>query len=784
MSGRSIQIPVSALTVLLLIVLVFPGTEAFLNRGPDIYPRFDGAMDPYLRKMMVDHGEEEVFRSLVQFKNWPIDDDLAYSEAIGLKHIATMKVLPAALLEGTKDEFEALSGYPRTHWMEYDGKLELLMEESLSTINATIAWNSFIQSARDRFPRITGEGVTVAVVDTGIDAGHPDLDYGDKTIINLKQDKPGRPFYEIENSDTSYGHGTHCAGTIAGNGDASAGARAGVAPGSNLIGLCVGDVGITLTNTYEGLEWVYLNSRRPNQLNIKVVSNSWGGGAAEYDPQDATSQICQKLTFENNVVVVFAMGNAGSGHHDGTELTASPTGLIPSNIGVAAIERDGSRVAYFSSRGQKGMNQTYPDVGAPGVKIWSAHARLTEISAMSMIAGNPNPYYLAISGTSMATPHVSGLAALMFQAAPSLTISGRWEDYSGPDKEWWYGYDHNRIHEIEWIMEQSATYIEPDGIPLSNEQEDNGVPEVSDRGETEIGWEGRRIDWAQGYGLINAEKAVGIALTLEELRTRYPYDKWTVKDAIDIYEGRGVFHNGVRELSTDTLKTEWSAEFARYAQDGDNPILVQNQSRLIWVPDGALEVTINLNFNPVDIVDRTIGELTFVVDHGFDGEFDYQEPFLRTMTLGAKTHTFTELEGKTNMYWAIGVYGRGFKMVRPIQDGEYMELRIEYTLGVNMKVAIPEEGALEIQMPRPNSMSSYWEEEIPSQGYSGGVISIAGTVYDLDRVIPFGEEAPDGENEGSPWPFIIGILIFTAALVAGWTIYKKKRSKRQQSPIV
>ncbi|MGA1819703.1 MAG: S8 family serine peptidase, partial [Thermoplasmatota archaeon] len=653
------------MVIILFGLMVLPTVSALLPAGPVEYDRFEGALDPYMKLMIEAHDEEDVFRSLVQFRSWPIDGDIEYAGELGLKHIATMKVLPAALFEGTRKEFESLSGYPRTHWMEYDGKLDLLMEESLSTINATIAWNSFIQSTREKFPQITGDGVTVAVVDTGIDAGHPDLDYQEKTIINLKQDKPGRPFYEIENSDTSYGHGTHCAGTIAGNGDASAGARAGVAPEAKLIGLCVGDVGITLTNTYEGLEWVYLNSMKPNPLNIRVVSNSWGGGAAEYDPQDASSQICQKLTFENNVVVVFAMGNAGSGHHDGLELTASPTGLIPSNIGVAAFERDGSRVAYFSSRGQKGLNQTYPDVGAPGVKIWSAHARLTSISAISKMRGNPNPYYLAISGTSMATPHVSGLAALMFQAAPSLTISDRWEDYSGPDKDWWYGNDNNRIHEVEWIMEQSATYLEPDGIPLSNEQEDNGVPEETDRGETETGWDGRKIDWAQGYGLINAEKAVGIALTLEELRTRYPYQKWTVKDAIDVYFEKEVFHQGSRDLSTDILETEWDAEFARYAQDDEGAYLVQNQSRLVWVPAGAQEVTVNLNFNPVNLVDRTIGELTFVVDFGFDGEFDYQEPFLRTMTLGAKTHTFTGLEGKTDMYWAIGVFGRGFKAVRP-----------------------------------------------------------------------------------------------------------------------
>jgi len=174
------------MAIILLGLMILPTVSALLPRGPVVYPRYEGTLDPYMKLMLAEHDQDDVFRSLVQFKSWPIYEDIEYAEKIGLKNIATMKVLPAALLEGTKQEFERLSGYPRTYWMEYDGKMELMMEQSLSTINATDAWNSFIQSAREKFPQITGDGVTVAVVDTGIDAGHPDLDYKEKTIINLK----------------------------------------------------------------------------------------------------------------------------------------------------------------------------------------------------------------------------------------------------------------------------------------------------------------------------------------------------------------------------------------------------------------------------------------------------------------------------------------------------------------------------------------------------------------------------------------------------------------------
>lgn len=717
----------------------------------------------------------DTYRIMVRFEDWPITDEIKDAENMGMVYISTMKVLPIAVLEGTREQVLSLSGHPSAVWIEYDGELDLLMEQSLSTINATVAWNSWIESNNREFDRIDGSGITVVVLDTGIDAGHPDLDYKEKTIVNLKADIPGAPWYELENSDTSYGHGTHCAGTIAGNGDASAGARSGVAPGANLIGLCVGDVGITLTNTYYGLEWVYQNSKAPNPMNIKVVSNSWGGGASEYDPQDATSIICQKITFENNVLVVFAMGNAGSGHHDGAELSASPTGLIPSNIGVAAVERDGSGVAYFSSRGVKGLNHTYPDIAAPGVKIWSAHARLTQISAGSKLAGNPNPYYLAISGTSMATPHVSGLAALMFQAAPSLTISERFEDYSGDDPDNWLSNDQNRIHEIEWIMEQSAIYIPPDGVPLSEESTDNGVPEPSDRELSELGWNDHPQDWAQGYGLIDAEKCVGISLTLQNLRDRWPTDKWTVDDAIKIYLEGGVFHGTEKVLQTDSLEAIWKGEFARYAQDQDGPLLVQNQSRLVWVPEGASEVSIIMNYDSISIEDRTIGDLTFIVDFGFDGIVDYEQPFLGSRLTGTKETVLNVEPSNTGMYWAIGVYGQGFKVIRPLKDREFMELRIEYSIGVRLRLEVPAEGELRVSPPLPNSMVSIWEPSEPSAGYSDGALILDGNLYDVSLMNPLPQEQAEGEGPGFPWAFMAMVIMIALVATGGYLFFKKRK---------
>ena len=145
-------------------------------------------------------------------------------------------------------------------------------------------------------------------------------------------------WYELENSDTSSGHGTHCAGTVGGNGDASGGARRGVAPGVNLIGLSTGEA-LWILNAIGGLEWVYEHSKPgANPYNIRVVSNSWGS-SEDYDPEDAVVQLIEKLTYENNVVVVEVFYD-----HDlllGTRIGEQTVGLGPLRLYSRSMNRIG-----------------------------------------------------------------------------------------------------------------------------------------------------------------------------------------------------------------------------------------------------------------------------------------------------------------------------------------------------------------------------------------------------------------------------------------------------------
>jgi subtilisin family serine protease len=167
---------------------------------------------------------------------------------------------------------------------------------------------------------------------------------------------------------------------------------------------------------------------------------------------------------------------------------------------------------------------------------------------------------MAISGTSMATPHVSGLAALLWQAAPSLQVSEIRDDYSGKgdyvNTEYWNS-SNTLIHEVELIMKLSATYVEPDDIPVNTEN-DNGVPDNHSNGVND-----RKNDFAQGYGFIDAEKAVALALTLENLRYRNP--KATVLDAVYSYLDTITEENITAQ--TNVLTTSWTGEWS-YLNDG------------------------------------------------------------------------------------------------------------------------------------------------------------------------------------------------------------------------
>jgi serine protease AprX len=293
---------------------------------------------------------------------------------------------------------------------------------------------------------VDGRGVTVAVIDGGVDGTHPMFvrDGVSKVRRNMKlvcmNHPPGisfgggvpqntcpadpHPFWldmTARGNDTDTGslggHGTHVAGIVAGydvevDGDALHGA----APGAQLVSLSMG-YSITIYGGVSAMEWVLHNHANPCEgcPPIKVINNSWGSSGS-YNPESVMAKLQNELVGAG-VTVVWAAGNSAG---DGSSTTLNPEAQSPT-AGILAVANyddadSGTReggLSDSSSRGKKGQVATYPDLSAPGTFITSACR-----PHLTICTDGDN--YSAISGTSMASPHVAGIVAQLTQVKPAI----------------------------------------------------------------------------------------------------------------------------------------------------------------------------------------------------------------------------------------------------------------------------------------------------------------------------------------------------------------------------
>ncbi|GIF53167.1 subtilisin family serine protease [Asanoa ferruginea] len=303
--------------------------------------------------------------------------------AQALSSINATAVAPAkdALADFWRGQTGARLASPSTIFL--DGKVRATLDRSAAQIGAPQAWQRGLD----------GHGVKVAVLDTGIDATHPDL--AGKVV-------EARNFSTSADTVDHFGHGTHVAATIAGTGQASGGSRKGIAYGADLlVGKVLGDDGVGFeSQIIEGMQWAAGSG-------AKVVNMSLGGDPT--DGLDPMSLAVDELSRQSGTLFVVAAGNAG-----GTATVGSP-GAAREALTVGAVDR-ADQLADFSSRGPRlGDQGLKPELTAPGVDIVAARAAGTTM-------GNPvDTYYTAASGTSMATPHVAGAAAILAQEHPDWT---------------------------------------------------------------------------------------------------------------------------------------------------------------------------------------------------------------------------------------------------------------------------------------------------------------------------------------------------------------------------
>lgn len=258
-----------------------------------------------------------------------------------------------------------------------------------------------------------GKGVTVAIVDTGI-APHQDLTSPTNRIIGFKD--------FINGGSTPYddnGHGTHCAGDALGNGSASGGKYKGMAPEANVVGVKVLDSSGAgdLSTIIAGVDWCIQNK---NQYNIRVISMSLGSPADQSAKDDPMVQSVEKA-WDAGIVVVVAAGNEGPDPKTiGSPATSAKVISVGAMDDKNTVSRGDDTVADFSSRGPTIDGFVKPDVLAPGVNIISLRSPGSLLDK-TMKSNRVETYYFSLSGTSMATPIVAGVVALIIANNPSLT---------------------------------------------------------------------------------------------------------------------------------------------------------------------------------------------------------------------------------------------------------------------------------------------------------------------------------------------------------------------------
>ncbi|MDX2538175.1 S8 family serine peptidase [Streptomyces scabiei] len=268
-----------------------------------------------------------------------------------------------------------------------DGKAKVLDDESNKVIGAPTAWKS----------GITGKDVLIADLDTGIDANHPDF----KGRIAESKVFAGTSLKD------GYGHGTHTASTIAGTGAASNGKYAGVAPGARLLvgKVCDDDGACPDSAIIAGMEWAA--ARHAVAVNMSL-------GDTVTDGTDPVSTALNRITAQTGTLFVVAAGNEAGPKSNGVDGTVGSPGSADAALTVGSTTKRDT-LSYFSSQGPRlGDAAVKPDLVAPGSDIIGARADGTNMDTRV-----PNPRYEQASGTSMATPHVTGAVALLAQAHPT-----------------------------------------------------------------------------------------------------------------------------------------------------------------------------------------------------------------------------------------------------------------------------------------------------------------------------------------------------------------------------
>ena len=435
---------------------------------------------------------------------------------------------------------------PGVVFVELDGVLGIQMEEVVPVHGVDLVWQD---------TGYTGEGVTMAIIDTGIDGNHTALD--DLDDDNMTDDPKIVAFYDAINNPGATngteifpyddnGHGTHCAGITAGTGAPNY-QHIGVAPRANLVGVKVLDGGGSgsFAAVMAGMQWTV---EKRHEFNIRAASMSLGAltGAIEWtsSEEESVNRMANEM-MRAGVTLFIAAGNSG-----GTATIGTP-GSAEDVITVGSLDKDTS-IAIYSSQGPTEEGRVKPNIAFVGSSVNAPDA-------------NTGDGYVALSGTSMATPGAAGVAVLMYQANPDLSP-----------------------FDIRNIMQETSTYRECHYMLANEPCAEDAIPK-------------NRQNNVYGHGHVNAQPAVDeaanydydLSLTLNvTLASDYGLD-----NRVWIGPGESISYNlegGIQRVQWRTwdMRDNWMdlPEF----NSGDSDFEVSHSllvDRLQYLPNNTIEGT-------------------------------------------------------------------------------------------------------------------------------------------------------------------------------------------------
>jgi len=414
---------------LLLLALILVANQSFAqnvravldNDGSSV----NGKLAPDLARVLQGSSSRSM-RVIVQYNQAPSANHFAKAQSVGAKLNLNLSLVNAGAFTMSPAAIRALAMDDNVAFISPDRKLKGMDDYTDSAIGVSTAWNSGYD----------GTGIGVAIIDSGINDGyHADFkDSAGRSRIVYHQDFTGTPTSNSSGATWDlYGHGTHVAAIVGGNGTWSAGRFAGVAPNVNLIDLRVLDQNGSGSDSMV-IAAIQRAIALKNTYNIRVINLSLGRGVPTGYANDPLCQAVESA-WRAGIVVVVASGNYGRLSLNGSNGygTVTAPGNDPLVLTVGAMKtmntsaRTDDQIASYSSKGPTTYDHVVkPDLVAPGntiVSIVDHGSTLEALYPSNLRTGTNLAYhpYFVLSGTSMATPVVSGAVALLLDQHASLT---------------------------------------------------------------------------------------------------------------------------------------------------------------------------------------------------------------------------------------------------------------------------------------------------------------------------------------------------------------------------